>query len=625
METQESLLQAAIVALREGRDAEACACSQRAITQGAVIRDIYYIYALALSRSGNLPAAKDALLNELRLFPDNTQARELLTSLSGSAPLSISSQAQPDNARLEECLKLIQTGKAAQAIDQLLRLRAQAPSQPFLHHLLGLAYATLGKFSYAHEMFWEEIALDPSNRVTRSCLKQLNKKAVLDDFEASSDERNPHLCLSQHINLITSPTISGGFYAEARTANQQFDATPNEALVRGLAAALRGDMTEAKQCLAKPSIGPLGAEVRGLLERNSWPAQAGARWTIVHELTQKALSSAYARSQTKKYVVLFPGVDIWTGDRVNDLGRQHFEPIFRELAGDPNVEVTFLTIDGRHGLQGTNYRLGTIRVNRRPDALIVMHPWWGEEHVTALAARERGIPVIVSEHGAHFSDFSLIEPKGDIREACYPAHASCIWCSLDHEIVTQNYKSKDSIIITGNPMHDELAQAQPKPLPGTQPGYTLILSAGQGVKRELLLNSARAISKFSPVVVKAHPLEPDIDGWRREFPTFTAASDLYPAVFHAKRVLAYISNALVPALLWRKPCWIMKDDRPDPVYDDFVARHRGIFNYKNNASFTSADFAAEVQPPADTYERFAYLSDGKNGVRVADVARIFAL
>lgn len=626
----QQLLNDAIEAMQAGKDAVALSLARNAASQSAEkILNLQFVLGILLCRSGQLQAGVRALEQELRDFPGNQGAKELLASLSQPAPSSgLKAFDTTLDARLTPAVEALQSGNTQAALDLLNKLRSEDRNIPFLHHLCGAAYAALGQLSYAHEMYWEEIAHFPTNKHSRPALKQIPRNAVIDHFVHTTQERNPRPHMSQQLDIVTGHTISGGYYVRFRSKHE-FLSTPNLEFAHGVANYLRGDHSHALDHLAKEGSSSFSMQAAQALSAEIRQAPASEtqaqRWQKAETIISSALNQAVASAGRKKYVVLYPGIDIWTDDKVNDIGREQFGPIFQHLSRDPNVEVTFVTIDGRHGLQGTDYSLGPLRVNRKPDAVVTMHPWWGEEHIVTLVAREHGIPVIASEHGAHFSDFSIVQPKGDIRSCNYPVHASCLWSQVDYDIITKCYGSNDLLFITGNPMHDDLSTLKPALLPGVTAGYTLILSAGQGVNRQAFWDAADEISKYSQVVVKAHPLEPDIDGWRSKYPTFTRAEDLYPAVYHSTRVLAYISNALVPALYWLKPMWVMKGPKEDPIYDDFKSRHRGVFNFSDEGKFTKSMLENEIIPTPKDYETFAFLRDGQNAKRVADVARLMAI
>jgi glycosyltransferase involved in cell wall biosynthesis len=75
------LLNNALALMKNGRLPEAFELTRIAKEKAGCLRDLHLIQALCFCQKGDLVGAQDALAEELRLFPENQQAHELLTQL----------------------------------------------------------------------------------------------------------------------------------------------------------------------------------------------------------------------------------------------------------------------------------------------------------------------------------------------------------------------------------------------------------------------------------------------------------------------------------------------------------------------------------------------------------------
>ncbi|MHC4512914.1 MAG: hypothetical protein ACYTGW_03785 [Planctomycetota bacterium] len=318
----------------------------------------------------------------------------------------------------------------------------------------------------------------------------------------------------------------------------------------------------------------------------------------------------------KPYIVFYPG-------RANTHGRHTMWPVLEAVLAKATCDATLVFRNERHGLAGEGFALAHARMNRRPDALVVFRPWWGEELEVARAARAHGVPVVMISDGA----MSVRNDSQLYRESLYPADVSCIWSWRDQEL-WQGWNRRDRFVVTGNPSHDVLAAFRPEPveLPAR---YALFLTPGPGAascERELLLASARNLRKHIDVVVKCHPHEPHADELSREFLTFTDDAHLLFTLVHwADLVASNASSALTAALYFQKPIFIHShEEQEGDHFEEFRRRYAGVFNFKSTPGWSKAEVQTAVQPTLADYEHFAHRADGGNTARVLEVIEEYA-
>ena len=276
----------------------------------------------------------------------------------------------------------------------------------------------------------------------------------------------------------------------------------------------------------------------------------------------------------------------------------------------------------------------------RPDVIIVVTPnqGWTKHQVVPWARRE-SIPVLSIDHGSP----TLTWPWLGYRGSMMGCDANAVWSEVCRDINVGVGAPAERQIITGSPSLDGLEAASNVDVHaalGLDPNRKIVLMLGshrgpvKGPADALFQHAMNQHGGRDDVVFvhKPHPVEVS-QGTALAMPggvVTTMDQDLYlPLVRHATVVISPATSVVIPALAFRTPFinTIQPSDGGAP--SDEV---KALLSLLEGAVFTENDLDAildgELRPEEAACERafarLGYRADGKNGARVAALARWLA-
>ena len=280
------------------------------------------------------------------------------------------------------------------------------------------------------------------------------------------------------------------------------------------------------------------------------------------------------------------------------------------------------------------------RLPWRPDVIIVVTPnqGWTKHQVVPWARRE-SIPVLSIDHGSP----TLTWPWLGYRGSMMGCDANAVWSEVCRDINVGVGAPAERQIITGSPSLDGLEAASNVDVHaalGLDPNRKIVLMLGshrgpvKGPADALFQHAMNQHGGRDDVVFvhKPHPVEVS-QGTALAMPggaVTTMDQDLYlPLVRHATVVISPATSVVIPALAFRTPFinTIQPSDGGAP--SDEV---KALLSLLEGAVFTENDLDAildgELRPEEAACERafarLGYRADGKNGARVAALARWLA-
>jgi hypothetical protein len=314
----------------------------------------------------------------------------------------------------------------------------------------------------------------------------------------------------------------------------------------------------------------------------------------------------------------------------DDHGFETFYPIYKWFKKDPEVDVTLLLANNndnntlqdchvkkefRLGLKGTKYSLGNIKIERKPSVVVGFRLWWPPDRMFGVAARNKKIPVVMVNHGSMF----VFNENQKYKRELYPAIVNCVWGQHDYDLWKK--WTKDKIIITGNPLHDNLIKYKPLDIK-TPKKFGLLLTPRDKLK--IIRPAAENLNEILPVVAKCHPLDKKKNYYKKRFLTYTEAWTLLPLIYKASYILTNVSSALIPALYWKKPIFIFSFSDKGYYFKDFKDKFKDrAFNFKISSSWGNGELYNPIIPTVDDYKHFGHIPDGNNTKRVVEVIKSY--
>jgi len=299
-------------------------------------------------------------------------------------------------------------------------------------------------------------------------------------------------------------------------------------------------------------------------------------------------------------------------------GRDTFIPVYKIFKKDVNIDTTLIWWgQERKGLLGEDFKLGPIKVNRKPDVLIVFRSWWGQEGKAAHFAARQDIPVVMIDHGATF----VFNDRQKYKKSIYPASVNCLWGQHDLDL-WRRWGNKDKLVVTGNPLYDQIIEYTP-PKINLPDEFALLLPSSSNVQQRFLIPSAEKLNKIIPVVVKTHPLEKEKDYYKQRYLTYDKSWTLLPLLYKAKLIITHSTSAVIPGLFWQKPIFMHSYDESWYYFSEFKDKYFHIFNFKQDDVWNSEVISKAIKPDKKHFEIFGHIADGKNSVRVAEVIKSY--
>jgi len=310
---------------------------------------------------------------------------------------------------------------------------------------------------------------------------------------------------------------------------------------------------------------------------------------------------------SKPYIVFFTGLEH---------GRNTFIPVYEIFKKDMNIDTTLIWWNKeRKGLFGEDFELGCIKVSRKPDVVVSFSGWWDKEVVVGKAAAKQGIPVVMIDHGATF----VFSSRHKYKKSIYPASVNCLWGQHDLN-VWRRWNKKDKLIVTGNPLHDQVIDYTPPEI-DLPDEFALLLPPSTEMQRRFLNPSAEKLNKIIPVVAKTHPIDKNKDYYKQRYLTYDEHWMLLPLLYRAKLIIANVSSSWMPAMLWQKPIFIHSFDESGFCFNEFKDQYPHIFNYKQDDVWNSGVIDRAIKSNKEHFKIFGHIPDGKNSIRVAEVIK----
>ncbi|MEC7152034.1 MAG: hypothetical protein VXW85_06245, partial [Candidatus Thermoplasmatota archaeon] len=276
----------------------------------------------------------------------------------------------------------------------------------------------------------------------------------------------------------------------------------------------------------------------------------------------------------------------------------------------------------------------------RPDVIIVVTPnqGWTKHHVVPWARRE-SIPVLSIDHGSP----TLTWPWLGYRGSMMGCDANAVWSEVCRDINVGVGAPAERQIITGSPSLDGLEAASNIDVHaalGLDPNRKIVLMLGshrgpvKGPADALFQHVMEEYEGRDDVVFvhKPHPVEVS-QGTAPTMPegvVTTMEQDLYlPLVRHATVVISPATSVVIPALAFRTPFvnTIQPSDGAAPS-DEVTALlsllEGAVFTQNDLDAILDGDLRPEEAACERAFARLGYRADGKNGARVAALARWLA-
>ena len=318
----------------------------------------------------------------------------------------------------------------------------------------------------------------------------------------------------------------------------------------------------------------------------------------------------------KPYVCIF-------SDRRNFTWNLH--PLFAYLNGldDLDVSMVGLKEDRTWGLKGPYSGVPYCKnLHRRPNLIVTNHAWWDEGYKVCRWALRAQIPVVAIEHGCTMVHSTLAKYRRNIGLAT----RKCLWSEINMQLMKRYSPANERVcIITGNPRYDELQNFQPRDLE-LPDEFALVLSTWS-LQKDLARTHANQLSEFMPVVVKVHPNETFYAGRdpkrvvSKQVRLVYDQNSLFTLLFRAKLVVTTISSAMIPAILWGKPIFLVNQSHKNIDLTTFKMDYSNVFNFKPTLGWTEAIIRSGIEADPDKFYHFGHHQDGKNCERVVDVVR----
>lgn len=280
---------------------------------------------------------------------------------------------------------------------------------------------------------------------------------------------------------------------------------------------------------------------------------------------------------------------------------------------------------------------GRGRLPWKPDIVIVVTPnqGWTKHQVIPWAQRE-GIPVLSIDHGSP----TLTWPWLTYRGSMMGCDANAVWSEVCRDINVGVGAPERGQIITGSPSLDGLDAASSIDVHaalGLEPGRKIVLMLGshrapvKGPADALFAAALAAHGGRDDLVFvhKPHPVELS-QGSVLSMPdgvVMTIDQDLYlPLVRHATVVLSPATSVVIPALAFRTPFVnsIRAEDGAAPAKDVEALLHTlkgAVFDLDDLAAVLDDGLRPDDAACERAFARLGHRADGRNGARVASLAR----
>lgn len=257
-------------------------------------------------------------------------------------------------------------------------------------------------------------------------------------------------------------------------------------------------------------------------------------------------------------------------------------------------------------------------LQRKPDVIVTNHAWWDEGYHVCLWAQKARVPVVAIEHGCTM----FFQSQAKYRRTIGKARVKCLWSDHNLEIMRKyNPDHHKRCVVTGPPRYDELYDFQARADLDLPKDFVLVLSTWS-VQKDSPRHAANKIAEKYNVVLKTHPNEHHYPGRSpgrivgKKVHISSGQEELFTLLKRCRAVVTPISSAMLPAMLFRKPIYIVSVPQKGMGILEFRKEHGHLFNWgiedlmENNTGVLSSDF-----------QHFGGQNDGMNCERIVKVIR----
>lgn len=246
---------------------------------------------------------------------------------------------------------------------------------------------------------------------------------------------------------------------------------------------------------------------------------------------------------------------------------------------------------------------------KSPDLLVVFRSWWEPERSVCKQAKQKGIPIVMINHGAMF----VFKRSQTYKKSIAPADVNCLWSEHDKEI-WRRHGNEDKLVVTGNPLHDQIVDYSPPEMNIPQEFALFLTSRDQ---KQVLDEAVESLPL--PAIAKCHPTDPKKNDYKKKYQTFDDAQSLLPLLYKCKFILSNVSSAFIPGLYWGKPIFIFSWATKGFELEEFKERFSHCFNFKSQSTWRRDELENPKIPSVEDYKKFGHKPDGKNTQRVVEV------
>jgi hypothetical protein len=338
-------------------------------------------------------------------------------------------------------------------------------------------------------------------------------------------------------------------------------------------------------------------------------------WTNIHYSTKPAFAKPARRDNP--YVLIF-------SDRTNFTW--NLLPLFEYLQAKENIDTSMVCLKEGNtlGLVGSYNKIPYCKnLYRKPDIICTNHAWWDEGYKVCSWAKRFHIPVVAIEHGCTL----FHQARAKYRRNIGLATKKCLWSQANLDMMLRyNPANKRDCIITGTPRYDNLFNYKPEKRLDLPKDFALVLSTWSVQKDEPRLHANKLLDHI-PVVMKVHPNETHYPGRepnrivKDKVQLVYEQESLIELLYRCRFVVTTISSAMLPALYFEKPIFIVNKPQAGMDFSSFEQQGKNIFNFKKDYDWNNSVITSCITPNKKDFTYYGYTVDGQNCERILNVLK----
>ena len=176
MDQQSYIIDLAVQQLELNNSDQALALIQSVPHSVSSDRNLEFVRAMCFMRLGRMTDARTALERELDKFPDNVQARDLLSQVAtDNSPMTQTIDVNDINKDLQSAVEYFQSGKPIESMRILERINKLNLEIPGFHYLRTVTLNAVGRHEEALEAAKLELKLNPAHDAARAEFEHLSR------------------------------------------------------------------------------------------------------------------------------------------------------------------------------------------------------------------------------------------------------------------------------------------------------------------------------------------------------------------------------------------------------------------------------------------------------------------